>query len=455
MKVAGIDIGSTNIKIVIVDADKNMIEKTIKMKTPISYAGEMVDIDRISSQVISMIYEVKTEYDIKLFGISSMAPVLVLVNKSGNAIGGLMYNSLVGSEYIDALDKELLMKETLNPPNIQMIIHKLIWISRNLPNILVKIKRIIDLNGYIFYKLVGQEVQDTHTALEWGLLNYKTKSWSSEILELLKRELGFDVEKILPQLEEPTYTKNGITLGTVDIICGAKGLGLDVNEDKVAISYGTTLCAGTVYKEPKPQPTLYNDLYFDKGYLINGCNSMYGSLLDWFKEKMSLEIKIEDIDERRTNVIFLPYLQGERSPIFDPHAKGVIFGLTSHNSIKDIAKALVHSLAYIAANMVEHLGVKRYAVSYGGLARSPIVDIVSSLLMMKQEIVEVEASALGAALIALENVHTHIDRNLLIKPKKTIIPSEKLREEHDVNYKIFKDLYIRLRDVFQLINSAK
>ncbi len=453
MKIAGIDVGSTNIKAFILDIDDNK-SFIIKRPTPMKFNNEFLDIKPIVSEVLLLIQDLVNKYGVKFIGFSTMAPIFTLVNFDNEPIGALMYNSPVGSEYFKLFDENLFLKINLNPLNTQMVFQKILWLRDNYPSLIEKTKYFIDLNGYIFMKLTGKVKQDTHIALEWGLLDYKSRSWSEEILD----EVGLrGVMDKLPELVDPTYTINDITIGTVDVVASA--LALMVNEKRAFASYGTTFCAGIGSREPRPSKAFYNDLLLDYGYLINGCNSMYGSLIDWFKSNIVMgkeagfDLNVENVPENPTNVVFLPYLQGERSPIFDPRAVGVIYGLNTNSNIKDLWIALIHSLAYIATHIIEHLSDYQFDVmSYGGLARRPIINIVSSLTNRRQYIVNIEAAALGAAMIAAKanDIRLDFDRVINTGTSSVIEPNEILRSMHMKNYHIFKELYVRLHDLFQV-----
>jgi xylulokinase len=451
MKVAGIDVGSTNIKALIISpTDKGKIY-TIKKPTPIIFNDEFLDIKPIVQETISLVREIKDKYDVKFIGFSTMAPVLVLVNSDLEPIGALMYNSLVGSEYFNMFDEDLFLRINLNPLNAQMVFQKILWLKNRYSSLFEKIRYFMDLNGYIFMKLTGEIKQDTHIALEWGLLDHKSRSWSEEILETVGLK---DIVSKLPALVEPTYNINNIAIGTVDVVASA--LALIANKKRAFASYGTTFCAGVGSDSPKPSRSFYNDLFLDYGYLINGCNSMYGSLIDWFKgnilKESKYDFKVEEVSESAINIIFLPYLQGERSPIFDPKASGVIYGLKINNDIRDLWTALVHALAYVAANIIESLSQNSIEiVSYGGLARKPIINIVSSLLGRRQYKINIEAAALGAAIIAARAGNVDIDFDSIVNSSiiSVIEPVEKLRSTHMKNYEVFKNLYLKLRDLFQ------
>ena len=454
MKIAGIDIGTSNIKALIINSDNSVIEDLIKVQTPLVFHDQFLDVELILNAVKSLVNNVREKYGVKLLGISSMAPVLTLVNHEGRAIGALMYNSLVGSDYLGTFDEELFLRINLNPPNVQMIPQKIMWLRDTMPNMLNNVKYFVDLNGYIFMKLTNETKarQDTHIALEWGLLDHKSRYWSYEIIDSLKiRDI---LEPRLPELIEPTYISNNIVIGTVDVVTSA--LGLNIDQSKAFISCGTTLCAGTSSMTPRPSKVLYNDLYLDKGYLINGCNSMYGSLIDWFKSKIapSLNLKVEDANFIPTPLIFLPYLIGERSPIFNPKARGVIFGLRDDTDINELWKSLIHSLAYITTNLLNYIvSDQELIIAYGGLAREPITTITASLVGKRIAVVDVEASALGAAIIAAKSYGLNLDiKPIIERNMKVIEPKYEIAKMHERNYILFNELYKRIEDLFKYLS---
>ncbi|MGC9117981.1 MAG: xylulokinase [Thermoproteus sp.] len=444
MMVGGVDLGTTNIKLIIIDITNNRIINLYKVKTPIVYNNEFIDVERIFSQFMELVHTVTRKFDIKAIGFSTMAPVFIPVRVDGGAYGGLMYNSNVGAEYLSEFDVNKILDITLNPPNVQMVLQKILWLKRNKIDIYNNTYKFLDLNGYLFMKLTGKYKQDNHIALEWGLLDHRSRDWSSELIEVL----GRDVRDKLPELVDPLYVEGGYVIGTVDVVASAYGL--DMTPRRAMASYGTTFCGGVISENPRPDPSKYIDLYLGQGYLVNGCTSMYGSIIDWFKESISDAFSLEHVDARPTREIVLPYLKGERAPVFDPHASGVFFGISDDTKLADIWKALVHSLAYMATHVLESLITNEdEIVSYGGLAREPILSIVAALLRRRIVVVDVEAAALGAARIAAESIGKDIDIQQFLSIQKYVDPDDVLMDLHINNYKKYKRLYILLKDLFR------
>lgn len=408
--VAGIDIGSSSIKWAIYNPKNKRILESGNIRYPQGTFGkDNIDVNAISNIYMELLNRLN-DLGVLYAGTSCMAPVLVCVNSSKFPLTGIPYNSLQGSEFLQELDYEYIRNATLNVPNVQFFYQKIKWLNKNFSSILSGTKWILDLNGFLFSKINEADetpVQDINTALEWGFVNGKTRTWESPIVN------GLGIENKLPKLVEPEYSARyrnmSVSIGTVDTIVSALGsLGMDHN--KFFISNGSTLCAGFISEHPHNVKTLYNDMYFDGKFLINGCNSQYSTVIDWAERNFKRSIDVNKIDTTPRSVTFLPYLEGERCPVFDTNIRAGFYGIDKWTTNEDMIASIVHSLAYLTTDMVENLitcGDQEQQfngiVAGGGMSKHNIALIVASLTNLRYEIAGIEPTTLGSILIAMKS----------------------------------------------------
>jgi gluconokinase len=156
-------------------------------------------------------------------------------------------------------------------------------------------------------------------------------------------------------------------------------------------------------------------------------------------------------------LLFLPYLFGERTPYWNPNAKGMIFGLAPHHTKAHIARASIEGVTMCMAHIFELLrgspgGIKEIRAS-GGFARSDVwvqifADIVGHPVMLPATR---ENSAMGAAILAMKatgRIKSLAEADQLIKVRKVFKPDPGKTRFYKARYQMFKDLYDHLESDF-------
>lgn len=464
--IAGIDVGTSGIKWTILDIERI----TILEEGRIDYeegtvSGDYVNVNKIFDLFKRIVDKMIERNDVDGIGVDSMAPVLVLIDKEQKPIVGISYNSLLGSEYMYLYNRNEILEVTLNPPSSQFFPHKLLLLKKQ--GLLDKAVKIVDLNGYLFNKLFNNDinswVQDIFTAFEWGLINHKNRDWYYDLIKT------FDIYEItdkLPNLVEPTYgqkTKDHvyINIGSVDSITGMIGaIGLD--ETSVYASMGSTLCLGLIASKPIPSVKYNIDLYLYNKYYINGCNSAYATTVHWANKLLKTSFNLENASplHKKQPIIFLPYIQGERAPIFDEKARGAFIGLSYDTNDQDLMYAVFNSLAYMFVDIYQsivnelNINTSNIIVS-GGVAKDYVLKIIASLINIPVHAINYDASAIGAALLnAVGNNMLSIKdlQEVVIKLRerneRMINPIQELRKYHERLFSLFKLAYKVNKPIF-------
>ncbi|MGC8665042.1 MAG: FGGY-family carbohydrate kinase, partial [Nitrososphaeria archaeon] len=306
------------------------------------------------------------------------------------------------------------------------------------------------------------------TAQEEGLLDYRKRIVSHKILEELKIEQNY-----LPKfkgLEEEIgkYEMEGIKLvfnpGTVDFIASSISLGI-LKERLSSVILGPTGVVSFSVKEPKPDMKLFLDLGpFEDLYYVNGATSAAGIFFEHILELFKMKKMLKKVDKLLLNetintegLVMLPYILGERSPILDLKAKGVIFGITNFTKKPEFIKASLEAVAFSIRHIFDIMKEVGYESDFtylsGYLSQLNYVQkLMASILKNKIVTIEDFSPADGDAYISMKvseikNWQDIADIKKRQMSGEIIYPEEK--SYLDKNYIIYRELYNNLYRLFR------
>ena len=218
---------------------------------------------------------------------------------------------------------------------------------------------------------------------------------------------------------------------------------------------------------------IYNIPYYNEGAnIVGGSNNLGGGLIEWVKqcyylkdeypyEIMEKEAAESDIGAR--GLLFLPYLLGERTPIWNDDARGVFFGLERMHTRKDMTRAVFESKGFIDLSIIEAIkesGVEVSSVRLsGGLARINLISQIKADILGKDVLIlsEFETTASGAAMIALTGQGVYPDIKSAAE-KFAIIgmiikPNMVNNKKYMYMYELYKETYKTLEPLFKKRNE--
>lgn len=361
---------------------------------------------------------------------------------------------------------------------------KMMWIRDNEPEIWSKTHKFVTPKDYVIYKLTGERAIDYSSAGNiGGVFDLRSKTWSEEMCQ----NLGIDIEKLpeklIPSsaiagyLSEEISAKTGLKNGTpiisggIDAAVTQFSAGVLEEGEHVAMA-GTSMCWGTVHEGENLNKGLVNFPYVvyekEKIYSFGG-SSTNGAIARWFRDEFAqlekemekrtginayqlLEEQIKDIPPGSEGLLALPYFMGERSPIWDPDARGMLIGLSLYHKRKHIYKALLESVAYsLRQNMeeAEKAGIKLSddCMITGGVAKSNTwVQIFADVTGYNMKLIKNEVEApLGDAFLAGLGVGIFKEPE---KIKDWIELKEPLKVNPD-NHKIYSRYYQDFLELYQ------
>ena len=306
----------------------------------------------------------------------------------------------------DTVGAEQIVAETCNPVPTGFTAPKIIWLRQQEPHNYERLCKVLLPKDYIRFKLTGEYASEVSDASGTSLFNVPERRWSELILERidLPRDLLPDVyesPEVTGQITEAAAEATGLVAGTPvvggggDQAAGAVGNGI-VETGIVSSTVGTSGVVFAYLDEPLMDEELRTHTFCHAvpgKWHVMGVVLAAGGSFRWLRDALCAEEiaaaqssgrdPYEYMTEAAATVppgaeglVFLPYLTGERTPHADPHAKGVLFGLTIRHTKAHIIRAVMEGVAFAMRDsfeIVRTMGVEaRQVRASGGGARSKL-----------------------------------------------------------------------------------
>ncbi|MGB9809883.1 MAG: FGGY-family carbohydrate kinase, partial [Caldanaerobacter sp.] len=200
-------------------------------------------------------------------------------------------------------------------------------------------------------------------------------------------------------------------------------------------------------------------------FILNGCMASSGSIVKWFKINFAKDLSYDDLttlaEKSRTGsngLILLPYFLGEKTPILDPIARGVFFGLGLHHELGDVFRSILEGVAFgfrHHVDVIKELGfsIKRVFISNGGAKNSLWRRIVVDVIGQDAKYIENHpGSSLGVAFLAGKAVDLFKnwdEIDLFLKNSQWIYTDERNHKLYESYYEIYRELYPVLKPLFE------
>jgi len=380
-----------------------------------------------------------------------------------------------------------LYKVTGTPIHAMSPLNKITWIKNNDKERFNSAQKFISIKTYILQQLTGEYIVDYSIASATGMLNIYTLKWENDAL----KPAGITKEK-LPDLVPVFYTPKKLkkefqtSLGLPDkvkLIVGSSDgcmatLGAGVwGDGKATVTLeesGAVRVTGKAALQDDKQ-RLFNYLITEGHYVSGGPTNNAGSVFEWyakqfgdFKNAFDLEDCMENLinDAAKVSVgsaglIFLPYLQGERAPIWNANAKGVYFGLNINHQQQHFVRATIEGILYaiysIGKTLQEHRNIKSLSAN-GTFASYPfwtqmMADIFNIPVHIKQGSGS-DSVAFGSFLLSATEIGIYKNLDEAAKTVKlpdSFTPNKQHHQVHMKNYAIFERLSVKLFDEFEAI----
>lgn len=367
---------------------------------------------------------------------------------------------------------QLLYEQSGTPLHAMSPLCKIEWLKENAPEIFSKTAKFISIKEYIWHKLSGYYEVDYSIASATGLFNIENLIWndlSLDVTSLRGEQLSVPVNANHTRMcGDPVHCKTmGLPLGTPFLIGASDGCLANVGsfataEGSMAVTIGTSGAVRVAKKKPMLnfKAMTFNYLLDDVTYICGGPTNNGGIVLKWYAETFlgkelitasdysRLLDSIDTIPPGADGLVFLPYVLGERAPIWSSDACGVFFGLRGHHRQPHLTRAVIEgvsmALYHIADNLIDTgLDIRQVHVSGGFVHSHQWLQILANLFGKKMCLVNtVDASASGAAMLALKELGLVSDYSKLRPAEiKEVLPQDDAMAAYRKQFAAYKQLY--------------
>ena len=474
--VIGVDMGTASTKGVLTDVNGDVLAiETVSHETSMPRPGWVeVDPERVWWREIcaisrALMSAIPAGGRVVAICISGVGPCLVLCDDELRpSRPAILYGvDTRASAEIDYLTEHLgadrILVEAGSLLSSQAVGPKMLWVQRQEPDVWAGSTRWLGSNSYVAAKLTGEYVIDHHTASqcdplyaieefgwhrEWADricvgIPMPRLCWPGEVLGTVHRR-GAD-ETGLPE-------GLPVVAGTVDAFAEAFSVGVRAPGDQM-LMYGSTMFLVQVIDEMHRDRSLWATVGVEKQTrALAAGTSTSGQLISWLQSVTGNpsfdEVTAETmaVPPGSGGLLLLPYLAGERTPVFDPNARGVFAGLTLSHTRGHLFRAAYEGIAFGIRQILEMFDDAHTAsrtVAVGGGLRSPIwAQAVSDITGRTQLVPEQTIGAsFGDALLAAIAVNLVGPETDWTRPAREIAPDLSLSARYDDLYQTWRELY--------------
>ncbi|MDR0935174.1 MAG: xylulokinase [Oscillospiraceae bacterium] len=449
----GIDIGTSGAKAVAIDASGIVLaqhDESYELYSPRDGFAEQNPEDWFNAAVKCIAALGKAD----AISFSGQMHGLVLLDAAGNVLRPAIIwcdqRTEAEAAYLtDTIGNEKLSAITGSPAMTGFTAAKILWVQNNEPDIWAKTAHILLPKDYVRYKLTGVLSTEPSDAAGTQLFDINTLNWSGELLDALKIPLD-RLPKILASNEVAGFYNNTpVFSGGADNACGAIGIGV-IKNGTAMLSIGTSgVILAPVDHAVSDKLGRIHTLCTAApgGRMLMSCTQAAALSVKWFAETTGIaDDELENIPDS-TNVIYLPYLNGERSPHPDPNARGVFIGLTANTTKYDMLRAVYEGVAFSQRECLDvfrELGVeiKTLTATGGGAKNRKWLQIFADILRVAISVPDVDqGAAYGAATLAL----LAMNNEQLIMNNKTTVYAPGTDTDYSGKYEVYKSLYVCLK----------
>lgn len=423
--------------------------------------------------------------------VSAQAPTMLPLDRAGNPLRpALIWMDRRAETEAQKLNEiigvDTIYRITSNRADAFYVAAKLLWYKTHEPELLAQTHLFVQINGYINYRLTNTFTLDNVHAGLLQLRNHATGEWSTLLCDVCGVDLsqfpaiypGHHIQgEVTPAAAEATGLCTGtpVMVGTVDGAAAALEAG--AAEPGIAAEMTGT---STVLLMPNDgsitEPALIAMPHAIPGiHLLLGAMVASGASFRWFRDEFGIaevqaaaQFGLEPFDlltqqavkagVGSAGVIFLPYMMGERAPIWHTNARGVFFGLSLATPRAALIRAILEGTAFALRHNVEvaqEAGVTLTEIrSVGGGTRNALWNqIKADVLGLPVLLPEASVGApFGDAILVGMGVGLYPDvkRTLrdIIKLESRYEPNRENHEQYNEIYPIFRSIYEHLRDDF-------
>lgn len=370
-----------------------------------------------------------------------------------------------------------------NPLQPMYSMPKVLWYKQNLPDVYANTDKILQSNSFIAYRLTGAVSQEPSQGYGFGFYNMAENCWDLALCQTIGMDPAMlpDIvacHDVVGTVNDKAAKATGLCVGTpvvaggLDAACGTLGAGVTrkgQTQEQGGQAGGMSICMDSPVADPRLilGAHVIPDLWLLQGGTVGG-----GGAMNWFEREfggserqeaekngtnsfMEIDNQAKATPEGADGMVFLPYLAGERSPIWDANAQGVFYGVSFSKTRGHFARAVMEGVGYSLRHNLEtaaNAGATANTLNaMGGAANSRLwtqmkADITGCTIEVPSSDT---ATALGAAILA--GVGTGIYKDFeeaaftCVQIKRTHTPNPANKAVYDQGYQKYLQLYQNLK----------
>jgi gluconokinase len=482
--VIGLDIGTTSVKAVAFNKSGHVVgeyEEEYPLYTPAPSWAEQDPLEIEHSTIAVIRHLIKNSgidsATILAVGLSSAMHSLICINKEGEPLSpSITWADGRASKQAAQLREHglHLYQSTGTPIHPMSPFVKLLWMKENNFHPYQTASKFVSIKEFILYRWFGSKVVDYAIASATGLFDIHTLTWNQDALNMAgitEDQLFTPVPptEVITGLNKSIAQQLGIPTDIPFVIGASDGplanLGVGaINPGEVAVTIGTSGAIRQLISQPKTDTLQQTFCYTltDSLSLIGGPTNNGGIVLQWLKETLGSHGSYDALISQAGNVapgaeglLFLPYLNGERAPMWNSKVRGNLFGLSLRHKREHIIRAglegVIYSVYHVGQALERLAGKPTKLLASGGFARSPLwLQITADVFNQEVQVpVSHQSSAWGAAWVALNG----IGEVKTLASIKEYIPMQGNYTPNSENHKVYKDMFNMYEELSKTTNE--
>lgn len=383
------------------------------------------------------------------------------------------------------IGEDMLVNLSGNPVDPAYIVPKILWMQENEPDIYRRTKKFLQSNAYIVFKLTGEYSQDYSQGYGFHFFDMAKGVWNENLAEQMGISLDlmspfFHCHDVVGAITQKAAAETGLAVGTpvvaggLDAACCTLGAGV-VHPGQTQEQGGQAGGMSILLDKPLVHPKLILGYHVIPDFwLLQGGTVGGGGTLRWFNQELGyyeqqlgksagksvyemMDNEAEGIKAGSDGLLFLPYMAGERSPIWDSKARGVLFGLSYDKTRAHLIRAMMEGVGFSLQHNLkaaeEVNALVKELISVGGASNSRVWTQIKADITGKPIHVPFsdQATTLGAAILGGVGVGIYSGFDEAVQ--KTVHIQRTHRPNPD-NYPVYQKYFSLYIELYQKLRES-
>ncbi len=361
---------------------------------------------------------------------------------------------------------------------------RILWMKNHLPEAHARTWKYLSPNDYLIAEMTGGMIATDPLNAAKLFWDKDDGSYPLELLAALDLdvrqlpecvEIGTSVGPISEEFASAVGLPNRpkVVVGTYDAICSVFGTGVS-SPGQVCDVSGTVTSIRMYSDSPfaDPKGRIFSQHFPPtNGYLLGGSNNLGGGLIEWakacfYKSEYNpyelIQTEVSELGERgitNAGLVFLPNLLGSRAPDWNPHSRGVFFGLERHHGRAEMMRSIVESIGFSIRDFLEIFKESQTSpdmiTASGGLAKLTVANEIKATItgLPYHYMDEFESTALGSAIIVMcaegyYNTYAEACKDI-VATRQIFLPRLQQQTYYEDMYGLYRDLIETMDPVFE------